>query len=82
MNMSVLSRRAVGFGFALSLAGSLKAYGQTQGAIYFSNYVPLAGINAPVFNGDGTQKLEGAGYLAQLYAGPSADSLMPVAPPD
>jgi hypothetical protein len=39
-----------------------------------------AGVNAPVFDTDGVTRLNGAGYLAQLYAGPTADSLAAVGP--
>ncbi|MCL5099351.1 MAG: immunoglobulin domain-containing protein [Candidatus Omnitrophica bacterium] len=41
-----------------------------QGTVNFSNYAPASGVNAPVFGTDRTTKLEGTGYLAQLYYGP------------
>jgi formylglycine-generating enzyme required for sulfatase activity len=54
--------------------------GETGGTIYFNNYCLACGIDAPVFDTDGTTKLQGPAYLAQLYAGPSAESLLPVGP--
>ncbi len=53
-----------------------------QGTILFSNYVPEAGINAPVLNSTGTQPL-GFGWIAQLFVSPTEDysSLVPVGPP-
>lgn len=49
-----------------------------QGQLNFSNYVPAAGINAPIFDVDGTTKAEGPDIVAQLYWGTAADSLAPV----
>jgi hypothetical protein len=54
--------------------------GETGGTINFNNHVPASGIDAPVFDTDGLTKLEGPAYLAQLYAGASADSLLAVGP--
>jgi hypothetical protein len=51
-----------------------------QGTIYFSNRVPGI-VDAPVFDMDGTTRLQGLSWLAQLYAGvPGSDfrSLVPV----
>ncbi|MHB8522588.1 MAG: hypothetical protein ACYDH9_17765 [Limisphaerales bacterium] len=39
------------------------------------------GVNAPIFDVDGTTKLAGAGFLAQLYAAPPGDSLQPIGTP-
>ncbi|MHB8524113.1 MAG: immunoglobulin domain-containing protein, partial [Limisphaerales bacterium] len=51
---------------------------QAGGDVVFSNIA--MGINTPVFDVDGVTRLAGAGYLAQLYAGPTADSLTAVGP--
>ncbi len=41
----------------------------------------MAGIlDAPVLDADGTTRLAGPGFLAQLYAGPDAQSLAPIGP--
>ncbi len=48
------------------------------GTVNFANRVPVAGIDAPVFDSDGTTRLTGLAYLAQLYAGPAAEALAPV----
>lgn len=47
------------------------------GVVIFSNYRPRAGLDAPVVGVDGATRL-GAWYLAQLYAGPTADRLVAV----
>jgi len=49
----------------LVLGGSALA----QGLINFSN--GAAGVNAPVTDIDGTTKLSGAGFIAELFAGPT-----------
>ena len=48
-----------------------------QGTIQFANHVTGV-VDAPVFALDGTNRLDGPAYSAQLYAGPSADTLSPV----
>jgi len=49
-----------------------------QGTVEFNNSPSaLGGIGAPIFDIDGTTKLAGARYLAQLYGGPDAGSLAP-----
>lgn len=48
------------------------------GTVYFNNRVIAAGVDAPVFEADGTTPLAGPAYLAQLYAGPTPDTLEPV----
>jgi hypothetical protein len=53
---------------------------QGGGTITFGNKSTAAGINAPVKDWDGTP-LAGAGFLAQLYAGPTEWSLAPVGSP-
>jgi hypothetical protein len=50
----------------------------TGGTVTFSNLI--GGINAPVFDVDGATRLAGAAFLAQFYAGPSAEALAPVGP--
>lgn len=49
-----------------------------QGTVNFVNKVAGGVLDAPVFNTDGTTKLSGADYLAQLYAGTTAGSLTAV----
>ncbi len=51
---------------------------QVGGTVICNNYSPLAGIDAPVFDSDGTNRVAGAAFLAQLYAGPDASHLAPV----
>lgn len=48
-----------------------------QGYFRFSNFEPLSGINAPVFDSQGN-RLGGSGYFAELYVGQSVNSLEPV----
>lgn len=43
------------------------------GAIYFANRVKLSGIDAKVFDVDGTTPLAGERFLAQLYVAPCPD---------
>jgi hypothetical protein len=50
-----------------------------QGTVNFAN--AGGGVNAPFFDLDGTTRLAGPEYMAQLFAGPSADSLAPVGAP-
>jgi hypothetical protein len=61
---------------ACMLAG-ISAYA-ADGTVNFNNYVSSSGINAPIFWIDGTTKLAGTAYLAQLYAGASASTLAAV----
>lgn len=49
-----------------------------QGTINFSN--GASGVNSPIFGTDGTTRLAGAGYIAQLFAGSSAASMAPITP--
>jgi len=51
-----------------------------QGTVVFNNSPSTsgpAGVGAPVFDVDGTTRLAGTVYLAQLFAGPDAASLTP-----
>lgn len=50
-----------------------------QGTVNFVNINAGAGLNAPIFLGDGTTKASGAGFTAELLAGPNAANLMSVA---
>jgi hypothetical protein len=55
-----------------------------QGTVNFNNYVVPAGINAPVYDVDGTTKLAGTSFWVQLYGGPEgtpAESLVAVGSP-
>src|SRR5689334_19485123 len=45
-----------------------------QGTLYFSNHVPSAGLEAPVFDTDGVTGVQGYWFQAQLYAGAAASS--------
>ncbi|MCC6235320.1 MAG: immunoglobulin domain-containing protein, partial [Verrucomicrobiales bacterium] len=51
------------------------------GTVYFANRSLAIGLDAPVFDVDGKTRLAGAAYLAQLFAGPSDDTLAPVGDP-
>jgi hypothetical protein len=53
----------------------------TGGTLYFVNRNLGAGIDAPIFDIDGVTRLSGDGYLAQLYAGPTTDTLAPIGEP-
>lgn len=49
-----------------------------QGTVNFNNSpATVGGTGAPIFDVDGTTRLEGTAYLAVLYAGPDASSLQP-----
>lgn len=50
-------------------------------SLVFSNHDPAAGLDAPVFDVDGTSRLAGAGFAAQLWAGATAETLAPVGAP-
>ena len=50
-----------------------------QGTFAFQNFYSPYGVDAPVFTSGGVP-LEGANYLALLYAGSAADSLQAVGP--
>lgn len=63
---------------------TVSATSQGGGTIDFNNQRFLVGFltnNAPVFDLDGTTLLNGSGYVAQLYAGPSLDVLRPAGQP-
>ena len=47
---------------------------QAQGTVSFANINPGAGLNAPVYLFDGVTKV-GAGYTAELLAGPALNAL-------
>ena len=61
-----------------ALLGTISAF--SQGQVIVGNYIPLAGINAPVFDTDCQTRLEGPLFVAQAYVGFTADSLRPVGP--
>jgi hypothetical protein len=50
-----------------------------QGTVTFNNSATALGVpgGAPVFDTDGTTRLSGAGFVAELWAGPDANSLQP-----
>jgi hypothetical protein len=69
--------RAIGMLSFLLLSAVIAA---GQGTVFLSNR--LTGVvDAPVFDVDGTTKLADSAYLAQLYAGPSTNSLAPIGKP-
>lgn len=49
------------------------------GVVGFSNHLPAVGRDVPVLDADGRTRLAGAGYTAELWAGPDPNSLRPVA---
>ena len=51
-----------------------------QGTVLFNTYSPLDGVNAPCYDYQGVSLL-GPAYVAQLYAGATANSLTPIAEP-
>jgi hypothetical protein len=51
-----------------------------QGYLSFGNRNTALGIDAPVYDVDGTTKLDGGAFKAQLYWGTTADSLAAVGP--
>lgn len=65
-------------GVATSPPAILEVRSLSGGTVVFANYSPAAGIDAPVFDSDGTNRLAGAAFLAQLYAGPDESHLAPV----
>ncbi|MBM3878285.1 MAG: hypothetical protein FJ387_00945 [Verrucomicrobia bacterium] len=62
------------------LGVALVAGAFAQGTVLFSNYDRTVQLDAPVTDYDGTP-LAGAGFLAQLYGGPTPESLRPVSSP-
>src|SRR5438045_9762204 len=64
--------------FALLVtAPSLAAF--AQGTVNFANLDSDSGLDAPMYLGDGTTKISGSGYMAELLAGPAPDNLSAVA---
>jgi hypothetical protein len=55
---------------AVCIAGCLSAFG--QGAVNFTN--GGVGVNSPIFNVDGTTRLSGAGFMAQLVVDGTAST--------
>jgi hypothetical protein len=56
----------------------LTATSGKRALVAFNNLVPIHGINAPVYDVDGTTRLDGTSFRAQLYAGDTADNMQPV----
>jgi hypothetical protein len=54
-----------------------------QGTVNFANTATPTGVagGAPVFDVDGTTRLEGTAYLGQIYGGLTAESLAPYGDP-
>ncbi|MBI5384903.1 MAG: immunoglobulin domain-containing protein [Verrucomicrobia bacterium] len=63
-------------GFVASRGAVVNVNEYQGGAVNFANI--FGPVRAPVYDVDGTTKLEGAAYLAQLYAGTNAETLAPV----
>ena len=61
----------------LAAIWSVAAWG--QGTVNFCNLNPSAGLNAPMFGGDGVTKLSGPGFTAELVAGTSPSLMWEVA---
>lgn len=55
---------------AALLVASASAF--AQGTVNINNRVTASGIDAPIFDIDGSTRLAGAGFLAQLYVGDTA----------
>ncbi|MBL9135953.1 MAG: carboxypeptidase regulatory-like domain-containing protein, partial [Verrucomicrobiales bacterium] len=53
----------------------------TAGTLFFSNRNLGVGLDAPVFDTDGVTRLSGDAFVAQLWAGPTADTLAPIGEP-
>ena len=66
-------------GSTFSFSAALKVDNQVVGGgtVWLANRSndPFQSLSAPVFDIDGLSKLSGPGFVAQLYAGPSADLL-------
>ena len=76
----VVGRLAIGLWLATCAALS-PAVAQTGGTINFNNHVSASSIDAPVLDVDGTTRLQGTAFLAQVYAGPDVNSLVAVGSP-
>ncbi len=68
--------------FLTVLTALCPASGWAQGLVHFNNRVPDATppIDAPIFDTDGSNRLVGFDFVAQLYAGTNDTSLAPVGP--
>jgi hypothetical protein len=53
----------------------------TQASIWFQNRLPQFGIDAPVLTTDGSSRLAGEGFVAQLYVGSTRSQLIPQGKP-
>ena len=53
---------------------------RSQGTLVFNNRVPEVGLDAPILIFPGV-RAEGSDYLAQVFAGPSAQQLAPIGEP-
>jgi hypothetical protein len=66
--------------YAIMVLGVLPATAAwSQGQIYFANI--SSGVDAPIYDIDGTTRLAGPGFLAGLYIAPVGQSLAPLADP-
>ncbi len=53
----------------------------TQTSVWFQNRLPQFGIDAPVLTTDGSSRLAGQGFVAQLYVGSTRSQLLPQGKP-
>ena len=71
-----MKKTLIAVGCMVATVGAL-----AQAQVNFANIVLPNVVNAPVYDVDGTTKLAGSDYMAQLYVGTAADSLSPVGSP-
>lgn len=64
----------------LAAAAMMTVGAYAQGTVNNANFVSGV-LDAPVFDVDGTTRLAGANYMAQLYAGPAGGSLAAIGSP-
>lgn len=68
-------RKVLLTGFLLTLGWLVTLPALGQGQVYFSNRAPGFGVDAPVFDLDGSTPVKAGQFLAQLHAGPEVDLL-------
>lgn len=70
------------FGSTVSAGAVVSVQIGTGGGVNFCNSIltETGMVRYPVFDVDGVTKLDGSGYLVQLYAGPAAELLAPTGP--
>ncbi len=63
---------------AATASAILEVHAASGGTVICNNDSPAAGIDAPVSDSDGTNRVAGTAFLAQLFAGAATTSLAPV----